>query len=61
MKVVKRCNEGAKKMEQTEQVINIEHKLIFNKIKVSIESLTEFSVACEIFKLNYDVCFRKYR
>lgn len=33
--VVKKCNEGARKMEQAEQVINVENKLTFNKVKVS--------------------------
>ncbi|XP_067946301.1 uncharacterized protein [Watersipora subatra] len=32
-RVVSRCNEGARKMEQTEQIINIENKLLFNKLK----------------------------
>lgn len=34
IQVVKRCNEGAKKMDQTEQVLNIENKVIFTKCKV---------------------------
>lgn len=37
--VVSRCNEGARKMEQTEQVLSIENKLMFTKLKVQYSLL----------------------
>ena len=39
LQVVRQCNEGARKMSNIEQITEIDRMLVFNKAKVSLDTL----------------------